>query len=330
MEANTHDPSERLALNPRPGEPTPLTMTNPLRRYWLAVRPPFLTVTLAGFGIGLTYTLYRGASLNGLTAALTLLGAVLIHAAVNVLNDYYDSLNRTDAINEERLFPFTGGSRFIQNGVFTELLTLRYGLGLLAGGVCIGLLLSMLTNWWLAGLGVVGIFIGWAYSAPPVQLNNRGWGEVCVAVGFGILIPMGTDFVQRQVYDWRLLIIGLPYALLVTNILYINQFPDRAADAAAGKHHWVVRLGTRRGRWVYATNVGLALLGLVAAVTTGLLSAWALISLIPLGLAVRAAAVLIDRANAPAQLLAAIKMTIASALGHGVLLALVLTFTTGG
>jgi 1,4-dihydroxy-2-naphthoate octaprenyltransferase len=35
---------------------------------------------------------------------------------VNVVNDYYDHLNGTDAANVERIFPFTGGSRFIQNG----------------------------------------------------------------------------------------------------------------------------------------------------------------------------------------------------------------------
>ena len=34
----------------------------------------------------------------------------------------------------------------------------------------------------------------------------------------------------------------MPYALLVANLLYINQFPDRKADAAAGKNNLVVRL----------------------------------------------------------------------------------------
>ena len=37
---------------------------------------------------------------------------LIVHAAVNVLNDYYDALNGSDAANTARVFPFTGGSRF--------------------------------------------------------------------------------------------------------------------------------------------------------------------------------------------------------------------------
>jgi hypothetical protein len=33
---------------PAPGEPTPETLRNPLRRYLLATRPAFLSITIAG------------------------------------------------------------------------------------------------------------------------------------------------------------------------------------------------------------------------------------------------------------------------------------------
>ena len=45
-----------------------------------------------------------------------LLAVLLLQAGVNVFNDYYDHDNGCDAANTERVFPFTGGSRFIQNG----------------------------------------------------------------------------------------------------------------------------------------------------------------------------------------------------------------------
>ncbi len=314
------------SVQPATLEPTSETLKNPLRRYWLATRPPFLTITVAGFMLGLAYAHYRGGFLNWTTVLLTLIGATAIHAAINVLNDYYDALNGSDTHNNERIFPFTGGSRFIQNKVLTETQTLHYGLTLLAGGIGIGLLLTFASHWSLLAIGAIGVFVGWAYSAPPFNLNSRGWGEPCVALGFGILIPMGTDFVQRQSWDWELLLLCLPYGLLVTNILYINQFPDRLADASAGKHHWVVRLGPERGKWIYVANVFAASSILLIAVITGIAPAITLLSLLPLVIAARAAAYLIQYAEQSARLVTPIKLTITSALAHGLTLATSLAF----
>jgi len=58
---------------------------------------------------------------------------------INVLNDYYDALNGTDANNTARVFPFTGGGRFIQNGVLTLRETAVSGAALLAVVVLAGL-----------------------------------------------------------------------------------------------------------------------------------------------------------------------------------------------
>ena len=93
-----------------PLEPTPQALANPVKRYVLATRPAFLTITLVGCLLGFA----TAPAFSWGLAVLTLLLALAAHAGVNVLNDYYDHLNGTDAANTERLFPFTGGSRFIQ------------------------------------------------------------------------------------------------------------------------------------------------------------------------------------------------------------------------
>jgi len=100
------------------------TAGNLLRTYFNAIRPAFL------YGIfgSLDYSL----------ALLTLLGIAFMHSAANVLNDYFDSKNGTDAANDQRVYPFSGGSRFIQNGVFSEQQILNFGLVLLINGIFIG------------------------------------------------------------------------------------------------------------------------------------------------------------------------------------------------
>ncbi len=303
-------------------EPLAERLTNPLLRYFLATRPPFLLASLVPVFIGLAVIHFTGVELHWSTAVLTLVGALLVHAAANVINDYYDDLNGTDNINSDRIYPFTGGSRFIQNRILTREQMGRFGLALLAAAVVIGLALLPRAGWGLAIIGLVGLVVCWAYSAPPLALNSRGLGEFCIALGFGTLIPLGTDFVQRAGFDPLVLFASAPYALLVTCLLYINEFPDRRADDAAGKHHLVVRLGPRRARWGYLWMVLLAYGGLIAMVVGGMLPLWALLGLIPLPLSLDAARSLVRWAESPAQLAPAIQKTIAAMVGHGLFLSL--------
>ncbi|MDO8264684.1 MAG: prenyltransferase [Gallionella sp.] len=309
----------------QPLEPTLATFQNPLARYVAATRPAFLTASLMACLIGLAIVRHDGIALNPELAAVTLLFALLAHAGVNVLNDYYDALNGTDACNMERVFPFTGGSRFIQNGVLTPVQTRNYGFALLFGVVLAGLWLMLRSDPQLLYVGLSGLFIGWAYSAPLFRLNSRGLGELCVAAGF-LLITVGTDFVQRKGFAAAPFIAGLSYALLVTNLLYINQFPDRKADTAAGKLHWVTRLDVHHASWGYVLITLLAYAWLLSSVVLGWLPMLALLVLLALPLSVKAARLLLRHAAQPQQLGDAIKLTIAAMMMHGVLLSLALFY----
>jgi 1,4-dihydroxy-2-naphthoate octaprenyltransferase len=177
-------------------------------------------------------------------------------------------------------------------------------------------------------VGLAGLFVGWAYSAPPFRLNSRGLGELCVAAGF-LAITVGTDFVQRKEFAPAPFIAGLSYALLVTNLLYINQFPDRMADTAAGKLHWVARLEVQHARWGYALIVVLAYAWLLLSVLLGWLPSLALLVLLALPFSVKAACLLFRHAAQPQQLGDAIKLTIGAMMAHGTLLSLALILSKG-
>lgn len=303
-------------------EPLPQTLVNPVARYLLVTRPPFLSASLVPVLLGLATAHYAGVTINPVTAVLTLIGAVLMNAAVNVLNDYYDALNGTDAGNTDRLYPFTGGSRFIQNGIFTTQQTARYGLLLMLMAALIGVVLALHSGPGLLVIGIIGLLIGWGYSAPPLRLNSRGLGELTVVLGFGVLIALGSDYVQRGQFANMPLLASIPYGLLVANLLYINQFPDRVADEASGKHHWVVRLGVKRAPWGYLLMVLLAYGLVLAEVVTGTLPAMALLALLPLPLSLVAARQLFRYAATPRHLVPAIRLTILAMLTHGALLSI--------
>ncbi|MDP2144657.1 MAG: prenyltransferase [Gallionella sp.] len=305
----------------QPMEPTLDALRNPLARYVAATRPAFLSASMMACFVGLAIARQSGIAIDAGLAVVTLLFALMAQAGTNVLNDYYDALNGTDAQNTERIFPFTGGSRFIQNGVLTLAETRNFGFALMAGVAAAGLWLMAHSAPQLFYIGLAGLFIGWAYSATPFKLNSRGWGELCVAAGF-LLVTVGTDFVQRKDFSVAPLIAGLSYALLVTNLLYINQFPDRRADTGAGKLHWVARLDVSHARWGYVLIVVSAYVWLLAAVVLGWLPLFALLALLALPLSIKAARLLLRHAAQPQQLGDAIKLTIAAMMAHGALLSL--------
>lgn len=303
-------------------EPVAGQLQNPVVKYLLATRPPFLLASAAPVLIGLSTAFYGGAGFDAVLALLTLFGAVLAQAGANVVNDYYDALNGTDRLNTDRIYPFTGGSRFIQNGILTEAETARYAAILFTLVMAIGLVLLVEIGLPLLWLGVGGLFLAWAYSSPPLSLNAHGLGELSVALGFGLVIVVGSDLVQRGTFDWLPVFASFSYGLLTAALLYINQFPDLKADAQAGKRHWVVRLGAERARWGYPAMVVLAYGGLGAFVAIGKLPPLALLAFLALPLHVKAATDLVRHAREPARLIPAIPLTITGMLLHGTMMAL--------
>jgi 1,4-dihydroxy-2-naphthoate octaprenyltransferase len=148
-------------------------------------------------------------------------------------------------------------------------------------------------------------------------------GELCVLTGFlGVIV--GADYVQRNAFSVQPFLMGMPYALLVTNLLYINQFPDRKADAAAGKHHWVVRLQIATAARIYPLLVLVALVWLVGLAVSGWIPEIALISALPLVASFKASSILQRHAGEPVLLLPAIRLTIFAMLTHGILLSVLL------
>ncbi len=293
-----------------------LTRLNPLTLFAMT-RPGFLVATLVGCALGVAAAATQAGYVHHpLLAVATLVLATLAHAAANVLNDYFDDLNGADAANTGRIFPFTGGARFIQQHRVTANETLRYGLLLLGVVVIGGGGLALTSGPGLLAIGLAGLAIGWCYSAPPLQLMSRGLGEVAVALAWALIV-VGAAFVQQREFTLTPLLCAVSYGLMAANILVVNGLPDAVADASVGKRTLVVRLGPTGSVLAYA-GISLAAHSWLAA---GILSsalptsaAWGMLSL-PLSLS--AAFILWFERHSPQQLTTAIQLTISAALLHG-------------
>ncbi len=221
----------------------------PIGTLLAATRPAFLSVTLVGVILGLSTAWADGTLHAPLLAITTLIFALIAHAGANVINDYYDAISGCDAANADRIFPFTGGSRFIQNGLLSTKQTALFGYSLLGIVIPAGIYLISESGHGLMIIGLSGLLVGWGYSGKPLALQSRGIGEIAISVAW-TLVVIGTDYVQRGKFALTPFLAGFAYSILVANVLFINQIPDRLADAAVGKRTLIVRFGTGIAPWV--------------------------------------------------------------------------------
>ena len=290
---------------------------------WLtlrATRLPFLSATIVPVVLGIAIAASEG-SFDLLTAVLTVLGASFVQLGLNVANDYFDAGQGADDLNVTPT-QFSGGSRVIQYGLVS-----RRRMGLLAAGFyliagVIGLvLLALRPSTALLVIGVVGIIVSVAYTAPPLKLVYRGLGEVAVALGFGPFMLLGAYVVQTGgTISTQAVVASLPVALLVALILYVNEIPDRRGDARAGKRTLPVRW--TRGAVVagYRIAAAAAYAIVVVGVLAGVLPVPALLALLTVPLALQVSRGLEPNYDNPYGLMAIMGVNIKVHLYVGLLL----------
>ena len=292
-----------------------------LSRGWLFLRTtrlPFLTATFVPVLLGIAIAAYRH-GFNWWVALLTVVGGASIHLGINVFNDVFDTSSGADAANVNPT-QFSGGSRVIHYGLVGMRSMALLGTGFYVVGIGIGVLLAALRGWELLWIGVAGALIGVFYTAPPLRLVHRGLGEIAVAAGFGPIMALGAYFVQARHYALELLLASLPVAILIALILYVNEIPDRPADAVAGKRTLPVRLSMDAVVRGYDAAVLLTFALIAVFAVTGLTARPTLLALLaaPLALPVRRA--LRESYDQPYALMPAMGKNIQLHLVTGVLL----------
>lgn len=257
---------------------------------WLflrATRLPFLTATAVPVLLGTAAAALEGPFELWL-AVLALVGASAVHLGLNVSNDVFDTLSGADPANTTPT-QFSGGSRVIQYGLLSLRQMALLAAGFYAVGIGIGLYLAATRGFWpLFGIGAAGVAISVAYTAPPLRLVHRGVGEIAVGLGFGPIMVLGAYYVQAQRFSGEALFLSIPVAILIALVLYVNEVPDRAGDAAAGKGTLPVRLSRETVVAGYAWATGIAYALVAAGAVAGVIPRPAILALatIPMALSV--------------------------------------------
>ncbi len=320
-------PSPSSPAEPTTGALGGGTLAARTRRLVLATRPAFAPASILSVLIGSAWGYRVAGRISWNLAVLALLATLCVHLAANVLNDVSDDLSGADRANEARIFPYTGGSRFIQNGVLSVHEMTLWGMTLLAVAAVLGLVLLELSGPGVLVFGLVGVALGLAYSVRPIELAGRGLGEATIAVAFGVLPVAGAAWLQSGRLDMASILISLPVGLWVTAILLMNEVPDRSADARAAKATLVVRLGLQGTQRLYLGLQGGACAALLLAASLALIPWWTAAAALFLLPAAWGAAGAISEPPERTRLLRAIRTTLRLHLAGTLLLLVGVLFT---
>ena len=296
-------------------------------KIWLLeLRAPFFTADIVPVLFGAALVWWMVAPPNLSLVLLTMLGAILLNAGTNMINDYFDYKSGGDAINQART-PFNGGTPFLIEGILDPKKVFIAGLLCFGLGGTIGFYLAWTISWWILPIGVVGALLGYLYVAPKINLAGRGVGEIAVGLSFGPLMVLGTYIVLTGEVNMLAFIAGLPIGFLITLVLYINQFPDMEADASVGKNHWVARLGRKKASTGYPAILAATYGIVILTILLDILPVFAILFFLTIPLSLKASKIVLENAENVRALLPAQAITVNIHLFGGLLLTAGLVFS---
>ena len=251
------------------------------RNWFLASRPWSFTMTAISVSVGSALAAIQG-PFSWPLYLLALVSAVLLHAATNLINDYYDVKNGIDTVAsataQYRPHPLVEGRLPAE-----QVRLVAYALFALAAAI--GIWLTVVCGAMVLWIGLVGLLAGLTYTAPPLKYKYVALGEVSVFLMWGPLMVEGAFYVQRQRLSLDAFWVSLPFGVLVALVLLANNIRDIDLDRTHRIRTLAIVLGRRHGLTAYLLLMVLAYIGILA--LAGTLTPWVLIIFLTVPLAFR-------------------------------------------
>lgn len=218
-------------------------------------RPFFLLGGVLLYALGVAAAMVDGEAFSLYRFVPGQLLVTAIQLMTHYCNEYYD--REGDRLNNARTW-FTGGSGVLTGDFLSPDVAWNAARLSLVASLILLIICGSLspTVFLIAGLGLFG---AWFYTAPPISLVRRGWGEFSASLIVAGLVPLvGYSMQSGGRINPALLISLLPLILVHFAMLIAFQIPDQSADAQIGKRTLCVRLGARRVAWLHHFSLFIA------------------------------------------------------------------------
>lgn len=238
--------------------------------WWRLMRPHTLTASFVPVFTGTAMALADG-NMRLPLFVLMLIASLLIQAATNMFNEYYDYVRGLDTKDSVGI-----GGTIVRDGVAPKFVrNLAFLFYLLA--TLIGVYICLESSWWIAAIGVICMMVGYFYTAGPLPIAYTPLGELFSGFFMGPVIIMITYFIQTDSFSWSHFFVSISVGFLIGAINMSNNIRDREGDKEHGRRTIAILLGPVRAIHFLGAMFVIAFVWIVVLVFLGHATPWALL-----------------------------------------------------
>ncbi|OCA91474.1 1,4-dihydroxy-2-naphthoate octaprenyltransferase [Bacillus sp. FJAT-27225] len=245
------------------------------RAWWQLTRPHTLTAAFVPVFLGTVLALEEG-KIDGLLFGAMLLACLLIQAATNMFNEYYDYVRGLDT--EESIGI---GGAIVRDGIKPRTV-MQLALTLYGISVLLGVYICMESSWWVAVIGSISMLFGYLYTGGPRPIAYTPFGELFAGFFMGCLIILLSFFIQTGYVNSTSILVSLPVSILVGAILLSNNIRDLDGDKEFGRRTLAILLGREKAIMFLAGMFAASYSIVAILIALGIASPWAAIVIVSL------------------------------------------------
>lgn len=240
--------------------------------WWHLTRPHTLTASFVPVLLGTAIALaVNYETINfGLFFAM-LLASMLIQAATNMFNEYYDYKLGLD--NEHSVGI---GGTIVRHGVAPKTIMI-IALSFYFLAMLLGVYICAMTSWWLVAVGLICMLIGFLYTGGPYPIAYSPFGELVSGAVMGMGIVLIAFFIQTRDVTLEAVLISVPSMILVGAIMLSNNIRDIVGDTEGGRKTMAILVGRRNAVTILAAFFIVSYVWIIGLVVIGDLTPWALL-----------------------------------------------------
>ena len=252
-----------------------------LKEFFMCTRPHSYPASVAPVLFGATYALGYEIKFSILKFILFLLACLLIQAATNLFNEYYDYKHGLDKIDSE------GISGSIVKGNLSPREVMVGALVLYALAFVLGLILTFITSFYVLLVGLVCMLAGYFYTGGKYPIAYSPFGEVVSGFFMGTIIISLSFYFQTGYVNTDIIVVSLPLFIMIGAILLANNIRDLDNDKESGRRTYAILVGRNNAIKTMAISFIVVYLLNVLFIVTKYASWWNLLVFVTIPLAIK-------------------------------------------
>jgi 1,4-dihydroxy-2-naphthoate octaprenyltransferase len=220
-----------------------------LIKFWYDnARPQALPQSIIPSFIACAFAFHQD-GFNWVFALMAVVGVLMAHLGSNLFDDYFDYRKAKSDFREKMQHQGfrarIAKSPYLTNGTATSKQLLAASSIMYAIGITIAFVLFIFRGEIILYFMGITALLGLSYSANPLKLSYRGFGEIMIGMMFGPLLMFGVYYAACGNFDWNMLYYFVPVGFLVMNIVFTHAIMDYEPDKQVGKMTLAVKLKNR-------------------------------------------------------------------------------------